>query len=614
VHQVARGRRALARRLHTLLTVSETTDGPVAAAPIVPIRQIFLRFWPYARPDRTVLAASLVFVALTPVTTAASIWVFKQIVDTVLVGRQLGALWTLGAVLLGVTLAAGVISYASSTVSAWLAERFLLRLRDGVFAHLLRLSPPYFERHRAGDLVSRLTGDVAAIESVVLSGVTRAVSYAVRIAVFAGLALYLRWELALLAFVVAPAFYAVARHFSRQIKNASREKRRRSGGVSAVAEETLAHIPLVQAYGQELAEAGRLHAEGQARMRAGLAANRMSAIYAPAIDLIEAVGGLLVLAVGAWEHAQGRLTIGGLLAFVAYLAHLYQPIRSASRLATTVYGASASAERLVEVLDARPDVPPRPSARPLRRCPHAVHLDGVTYRYPGAVRPALDRIDLRLAPGETVAVMGPNGAGKSTLTRLLLRWADPESGVVRMDGVDLRELTVESVRAQVAVVLQETMLFDRTVAENIAYAVPGARPPDVAGAARIAQAHGFVSALPDGYLTRVGQRGRRLSGGQRQRLAIARALIRPAPVLVLDEPTASLDAAAARGVMEPLRRLMTGRTTLLITHDRALAAMADRVVVLDRGRLVAEHRPPRSDVPRTGPPTPAPVAGPVPVR
>ena len=217
--------------------------------------------------------------------------------------------------------------------------------------------------------------------------------------------------------------------------------------------------------------------------------------------------------------------------------------------------------------------------------------------------------------------MGPNGAGKSTLTRLLLRWGDPESGVVRLDGIDLRDLTVESVRAQVAVVLQETMLFDRTVAENIAYAVPGSRPREVGGAARIAQAHGFVSGLPDGYHTRVGQRGRRLSGGQRQRLAIARALIRPAAVLVLDEPTASLDAAAARGVVEPLRRLMSGRTTLLITHDRALAALADRVVVLDRGRIVAEHRAPGSDAPRTGSPgrtqrkgAPAPADRPVPVR
>ncbi|MEQ7128602.1 ABC transporter ATP-binding protein [Actinopolymorpha sp. B11F2] len=608
--QESRSRRERFRRLHLrlarLVTVPEGSGGIVAAAPVLRVREIFTRFWPYARPDRKVLAASLLFVALTPLTAAASIWVFKHIIDTVLVGRQLDALWVLGGALLGVTLVAGVVSYASSAVSAWLAERFLLRLRDAVFVHVLRLPLAFFERYRAGDVVSRLTNDVSAIERLVVSGVTRSASYAVRILVFAGLALYLRWELALLAFVVVPLFWWVARHFSRQIRTASREKRRRTGGVAAVAEETLANIPLVQAYGQERAEAGRLHAEGRARMAAGLAANRMSALYSPAIDVIEAVGGLLVFAVGAWEHAQGRLTIGGLLAFVAYLAQLYQPIRSASRLATTVYGASASAERLVELLDHAPDVEQSPRAVPFVHGSHDVHLDGVTFRYPGAERAALHGIDLRIAPGETVAVMGPNGAGKSTLTRLLLRWADPDSGVVLIDGTDIRDLDLESLRAQVAVVLQETMLFDRTVAENISYGAPAAGPPEVFRAAVAAHADGFVRELPDGYLTRVGQRGRRLSGGQRQRLAIARALIRPAPLLILDEPTASLDAPAARAVIAPLRRLMAGRTTLLITHDRSLAALADRTMVLDRGHIVAEHRPP------AGPTSPQPLASPQP--
>jgi ATP-binding cassette, subfamily B, bacterial len=593
--QQSGSRRERFRRLHLrlagLVTVPEGSGGILAAAPALRVREIFTRFWPYARPDRKVLATSLLFVVLTPVTAAASIWVFKHLIDTVLVGRELGALWVLGGALLGVTLVAGAVSYASSAVSAWLAERFLLSLRDAVFGHVLRLPPAFFERYRAGDVVSRLTNDVSAIERLVVSGVTRSVSYAARILVFAGLALYLRWELALLAFVVVPLFWWVARHFSRQIKTASREKRRRTGGVSAVAEETLANIALVQAYGQERAEAGRLHEEGRARMAAGMAANRMSALYSPAIDVIEAVGGLLVFGVGAWEHAQGRLTIGGLLAFVAYLAQLYQPIRSASRLATTVYGASASAERLVELLDHPVGVVSSPRAKPLVHGPHEVHLDGVTFRYPGAARPALDGIDLRIAPGETVAVMGPNGAGKSTLTRLLLRWADPEQGVVRIDGADIRDLDLESLRAHIAVVLQETMLFDRTVAENIAYGASGAGPPDVARAAVLARAAPFVRDLPEGYHTRVGQRGRRLSGGQRQRLAIARALIRSAPVLILDEPTASLDAAAARAVIAPLRRLMAGRTTLLITHDRSLAGLADRTVVLEGGRIVAEYRP-----------------------
>ena len=591
----SRGRRETSRRpqararLRRLLTVTESTDGIVGAAPVVPIREIFRRFWPYARPDLRVILASLAFVALTPLTAAASIWIFKHIVDTVLIPKRPDALWLLAGALVAVTVVGGAVSFGSSSVSTWLAERFVLRLRDGVFAHLLRLSPPFFEQHRTGDLLSRLMSDVGAIERLVLSGVTRTASYAVRVVIFAGLALYLRWELALLAFVVAPLFWWVARHFSRQIKTASREKRRLTGGVSAVAEEALANVPLVQAYGQERAEAGRLHAEGLARLRAGLAANRMAAMYGPAIDLIEVAGGLLVLSVGAWQLAQGRLTVGGLLAFVAYLAQLYQPIRGASRLATTVYSASASAERLIELLDRTPDIVPRPHAYPLTRARGAIHLDRVSFTYPGAARPALDRVDLRIAPGDVVAVMGPNGAGKSTLTRLLLRWVDPDAGAVRLDGVDIRDLTVESLRAQMSLVLQETMLFDRSVGANIAFGLPAATHLEVATAAGAADADGFIRELPDGYATRAGQRGRRLSGGQRQRLTIARALVRRAPILVLDEPTASLDASAARRVVQPLRRLMAGRTTILITHDRALAALADRTVVLDRGRLVDVH-------------------------
>ncbi|MBM7784621.1 ABC transporter ATP-binding protein [Tenggerimyces flavus] len=585
-----RSRRALSRRLRRFLTVSETTDGVVAAAPVVPIRAMFRRFWPYVRPDLPVLLLSLVFVVLTPLAAAASIWIFKHIIDSAIVPGRPSALWPLAAALVAITLAGGVVSYASSSISAWMAERFLLRLRGGVFDHLLGLSPSFFERHRAGDVVSRLTGDIGAIESLVLSGVTRTISYAARIAIFATLAFMLRWELALLAFVVAPLFWLVARHFSRQIKKASREKRRRSGGVSAVAEETLAHMPLVQAYGQERAESSRLHAEGLARLSAGLASNRMSSLYTPAVELVEMVGGLLVLGLGVWELSQGRLTVGGLLAFVAYLTQLYGPIRGASRLATTVYSASASAERLLEVLDSRPAVVSSPGALAAPRSRGAVGFDSVSFSYEGSSRPALDRLSLQIAPGEVVAVMGQNGAGKSTLTKLLMRWNDPSAGAVRLDGVDIRSYELASLRSQFAVVLQETMLFDRSVADNILYGVPGASRGAVLAAAQAAAVTDFAFDLPSGFDSSVGQRGRRLSGGQRQRVAIARALIRQAPVLILDEPTASLDASTTRKVVEPLRRLMNGRTTLLITHDRELMGYADRVVTLDGGRVVSDSR------------------------
>ena len=276
--------------------------------------------------------------------------------------------------------------------------------------------------------------------------------------------------------------------------------------------------------------------------------------------------------------------------FLAYLTQLYGPIRDLSRLSNTIFAAAAGAERVIELLEERPSVVDRPSAVALSRVRGRVELRDVTFRYPGAERNALAGVSLCVQPGETVAVVGPSGAGKSTLARLLLRFDDPAAGSVRIDGHDLRELTLHSLRAHVGLLAQETLLPDVTVREAIAYGRPGASDAQLEAAARSAGAHEFVCALPDGYDTPVGQRGRRLSGGQRQRIAIARALLRETPVLVLDEPTTGLDAEAKAALLDPLARLVRGRTTIVISHDLEVIAWADRVVTLVEGRVVDVDR------------------------
>jgi ATP-binding cassette, subfamily B, bacterial len=566
------------------------SDGPllVAQAPPVPVREIVRRFWPDARPFRRYLWLGLGLIAVVPLVETAQIWLFKLVVDDVLVPRDFRRFGWIAATYVGLTLLAGVLAFADDYVSTWIGERFLLSLRTRVFRHVQTLSLDFFERRRLGDVLARLTGDVASIENFVLSGVADAVAHALRVLLFAGALFYLDWRLALVSLFVAPLFWFLATRFGRLAKLASREKRRRSGSISAVAEESLANAPLVQAYGREEEEVERFHRENLGSFEAQMTATRVKAVFGPAVDLVEVVGGLVVIGLGTWELSRGRLSLGALLVFLAYLTQLYSPIRGLSRLASTIYSASAGAERIIELLDQQPSVVDRPDARPLAHATGFVELDDVSFRYPGTDRRALSSVSLHVGPGEVVALVGESGAGKSTVAKLVLRFYDPDQGSVRLDGHDLRDLRVADIRANAALVLQETLVFDGTVHENIAYGRPGASDEDIRAAAEAADAHDFVMRLPDGYDTGVGQKGRRLSGGQRQRLAIARALVRDAPVVVLDEPTAALDAASAARILGPLRRLISGRATIVISHNLLVAAEADWIVVLRDGEVAEE--------------------------
>jgi len=326
-------------------------------------------------------------------------------------------------------------------------------------------------------------------------------------------------------------------------------------------------------------------------MDAELAGTRIAGVYAPVIDLIELAGAVLIIMLGTWALSAGDLTVGGLLAFLAYLVQLYRPVRDLSRLGQTVFEATAGAERIVELLETRPRVEEASHARSLARVHGQLELENVTYRYPGADRPALDRVSLLVRPGRCVAIVGPSGAGKSTLAKLLLRFADPETGAIRLDGHDLRDLTLRSLREHVAILLQDAPLLDGTVRDNVAYGRPDATDDEIARALDGAAAIGLADELSAGTGTRVGQRGRALSGGQRRRVAMARVLLQAAPVVVLDEPSSGLDADASRRLLGPLRRLMADRATVLITHDLALAAAADEVVVLEQGRVVERGTP-----------------------
>ena len=568
----------------------------VAAAPVRSFGDVLRRFWPDARPYRGWILLGILLASLTPLIEAATIWLYGRLVDEVLVPRDLAPLATIAGLYLALTLGGGLLSFANDYVAAWTGERLLLDLRLRVFRHLLSLPPAFFHKSRLGDLLARLTEDVDEVEAIVVSGASSAISAVLKLVFFVGALLLIDWRLTLVALVVAPPCWYAARRFAARIKGISREQRQWEGALASVAEEILANAALVQAHNRQEWEARRFAREAQGDLVSQLALERLRAIFSPLVGLLELVGVLVVVAFGALQLINGALTLGELLMFLAYLSQLYGPVRTIARLAGDIAAATASGERVLEVLEA-PVAATASGGGRLKAVRGEIRFEDVSFHYPGALAPALSGISFTAAPGQTVAVVGPSGAGKSTIVSLLLRFADPDSGRIALDGEDLRDLDAEALREAIAVVLQETLLFDGSVRDNIAYGRLDASDEEIAAAARAADANDFIRALPDGYQTRVGQRGRTLSGGQRQRIAIARALLRDAPILILDEPTTGLDEESAERILAPLRRLMAGRTTLLISHDPRVVAGADQTVAVVGGRVAATADRPAPEPP-----------------
>jgi ATP-binding cassette subfamily B protein len=587
------GRRRLVRlriakpkeKIRRLLAGVEEEDGFVSAAPAMPVREVFACFWPFARPYRRFIPLVLLFAALGPAIEAATIWMYKILVDEVLIPQNFGLLIWVVLTYAGLSLAEGIVGFCDEYLSDWVGGRFVAALRTHLFAHLQGLSLGFFERRSLGDMISRISDDVEEIEDLILSGVASALAYVFQLVFFVGALFYLDWQLALVSLLVAPLFFLVARNFSRKIKSAAREERRLSGSISAVAEESLSNATLVQAYNRQGDEVGRFRRENEGNFLAQMAATRLSALFSPLVDLIELAGVMVVLGVGAYGLSQGRLTLGGLLIFMVFPGQLYRPIRGLSSLLNSFYSASAGAERIIEFLDEEPSVRERENAVDLGAAHGRVEFNSVTFRYPGTGKTTLSDVSFEVGPGEMLALVGPSGAGKSTVAKLVLRFYDPDEGEVRLDGNDLVEMTLCSLRENVAILLQETLVFDGTIRENIAYGRPGATEEEIVRAAKAADARDFIEGLPEGYDTVIGQKGRLLSGGQRQRIAVARAMARDAPVLVLDEPTTGLDAESSEKVMAPLRRLMSGRATIVISHDLSTVREATEIVVLDDGRV-----------------------------
>jgi ATP-binding cassette, subfamily B, bacterial len=433
--------------------------------------------------------------------------------------------------------------------------------------------------------ISTLMNDIQNVQDMISSGL---LGFLVSVLTLVGMVVLMfaiSWHFALLALSVAPLLLAIASRFTRRIKQASRAVRRQEGQIASIAQEVLSAMRVVQAFTREDYEQTRFEHENRQRVAAGVQARTLQSLLAPLVDVVVAIGTVLVLWYGAHAVMTGRLTPGSLLVFLAYLTRLYKPMRALSKLSDVMYRASVGLERIFDVLETEQAVRDAPGAREAQPFQGHIAFEHVSFAYrPGEL--VLKDITFGIAPGQVVALVGSTGAGKTTLASLIPRFNDPTQGRARIDGKDVRSYTLASLRKQTALVLHETVLFYGTVRDNIAYGRPEATLDEIVTAAQAANAHEFIAALPDGYDTLIGERGVTLSGGQRQRLAIARAIIRDAPIILLDEPTTGLDASSEALVLDGMARLMAGRTVLVIAHRLSTIMRADLILVLEHGEIV----------------------------
>ena len=558
----------------------------------------------FLRPYRWQLCAAVFAVALEALISVFRPWPLKVVIDGVLshkptrlplLGAWLdGARFSETAILFGacaatllIAVVTGLLTYYFTRAMGAVAQHFVFAIRRDLFAHMQRLSLRFHDQQRTGDLITRLTTDTQAVQEMIAEGVITLGTNACVLVGMLVLMFWLDWRFALVSLSVAPLLFLTVFRYKRRIKFASRQARAGTGQLASLAQETLASIRIVQGLAQEGQQSERFQARSESQYRAYLDVVRYQARMVPAVDVFAAVGLTLVMWYGATRVLAGELTTGDVVLFFVYVTNLYNPMKGLARSSVRLSKASVGAERIAEVMGARSDVTDRAGARAVSGLKGEIEFRDVSFGYE-ADRPVLSHINLVIARGERVAIVGATGVGKSTLVSLIPRFYDPTDGEVRIDGEDIRNHTLQSLREQVSLVLQDQLLFSGTIRENIAFGRPGAGDEEIAAAAVTANADEFIHRFPEGYETLVSERGTTLSGGQKQRIAIARAILRDAPILILDEPTTGLDAAAEQAVMGALERAAAGRTTLIIAHRLTTVRLADRIVVLDRGRIVEE--------------------------
>jgi ABC-type multidrug transport system fused ATPase/permease subunit len=550
-----------------------------------PYRDTFARLLGFLRPYKLSLIVSIVLAVGSQVAQIALIWITKHVIDEALRPHDSQKLWVFVGAVVALGLARAILMAARRLISGRQALSVELDMRQRLYGHLVRLSFGFYDRHQTGQLMSRATVDLQGVRFFLGYGLIFFFQNVLTVVSVTIVLLVFQWKLALIALAITPVLVVLAYRYSRVAHPTLREVQQKLADVATVAEENIVGVHVVKSFAQEPQESAKFHARSEDVFRQTLKANRQRALYVPLISWLPLLAQAAVLLVGARMVTNGELSVGSFVAFNLYLGMLVMPLRSLGMWIGQAQRATASGERIFQVMDEPEEIAERRGALQLPPGGGDLRFEDVRFEYLEG-HPVLDGVSLDVPAGRTIALIGHTGSGKTTLTSLVPRFYDVTAGRVMIDGVDVRDITLASLRAAIGVISQDPFLFSTTVRENITFGAPDLDDAEVERIARVAQAHEFVAELPDGYDTVIGERGITLSGGQRQRLAIARALAVDPRILILDDATASVDATTEARIRAGLRGEMKDRTTLIIAHRLSTIALADEIVVLDRGRIV----------------------------
>lgn len=548
---------------------------------------LYARVWWYIKPYSLLIISAL---ACTILASAVNLYLPKiigEVIDQVLSTKDTDTLNLIAVTVLVLIVIQGMAMYGQTYLMAFSSQKIIIDIRRDLYQHLQKLSIAFFEKRSVGTIMSYVTNDVAALQTALVNNVIDFVNYSVTLAGSILLLLYIDWKLSLLMFLTFPLILYTINISGQKMRIKSRTLQERAADITAFLQETILAVSVIKSFARESYELERFDYENSRNFQAQMKIVQVMAVITPIINILSTIGITAIIWFGGHEVISGHLTSGALISFLVYVINLPTPVKRLSNIYADIQRALAAAQRIFEVLDIEPEIKDLEGAKELGPVAGYVTFQNVSFAYnPG--KPVVTDMSFEARPGELIAIVGPSGAGKTTVVNLIPRFYDPVAGSIRIDNIDIQAVTLQSLRAQVGIVPQETILFSGTIFQNIIYGNLEAAKEEVIAAAKVANAHNFIMEMADGYETPVGERGAQLSGGQRQRIAIARAVLKNPRILILDEATSALDTESELLVQQALDRLMIGRTSFVIAHRLATVQRAHLILVMDNGKIV-EH-------------------------